>query len=344
MPYIHSHHLPQCDLRQWPAFFVWKKHVEGVLRQLTDNTPAIPVVPLPSHTDVPVPNAYMIAAAPAIPQEVQTLLLSETATVTDLSMSDDPLAFDSDESAIFGHIANTFASPIRESPERQAPIHVAAHLTPAALPTVCHVARNSTTTIHQLKAQVPHDTQRATEQAIKQHKEKVSRTHNAKVKKRRAELGMDLGASVIIRDVGETADVVHTPNIVEQPIKSTKRRRKSPVVPVMPTPSPVPKPRIPGLDEVCAHGSTLSDLRQLDHVRHHMKPGQYLYGKHCTKCQTPVATVLAKKLLVFYCTQDFRAFTLGPAAALSPCHCLVCPRCHANAPEEVGTGRRRRRT
>jgi hypothetical protein len=45
-------------------------------------------------------------------------------------------------------------------------------------------------------------------------------------------------------------------------------------------------------------------------VRHRMKPGQYLYGKHCTKCQTPVATVLAKKLLVFYCTQDFRAFTL----------------------------------
>jgi hypothetical protein len=77
------------------------ENVEGVLRKLTDDTPAIPVVTLPSHTDVPVPNAYMNAAAPATPQEVQTLLLSETVTVTDLSMGDDPLGFDSDESAIF---------------------------------------------------------------------------------------------------------------------------------------------------------------------------------------------------------------------------------------------------
>jgi hypothetical protein len=155
---------------------------------------------------------------------------------------------------------------------------------------------------------------------------------------------MDLGASVIIRDVGKTPDVVHTPDVLERPTKSTKYRRGTPVVPVMPTPSPVPQPRIPVLDEVCAHGSTLSDLLQLDHVRHHMKPGQYFYGKHCTKCQTPVATVLAKKLLGFYCTHDFRAFTLGPAAALSPCDCLVCPRCHASTHKEVGTGRRRRHT
>jgi hypothetical protein len=172
----------------------------------------------------------------------------------------------------------------------------------------------------------------------------VSRTYNKEVKKRRAEQGMDLGVSVIIRDVGDTPDVVHTPDVLERPTKSTKRRRRTPAVPVMPTPSPVPQPRILGLDEVCAHGSTWSDLLQLDHVRHHLKPGQYLDGKHCTKCRTPVATVLAKKLLVFYCTHDFRAFTLGPAAALSPCHCLVCPRCHASAPDEVGTGRRRRRS
>jgi hypothetical protein len=96
---------------------------------------------------------------------------------------------------------------------------------------------------------------------------------------------MDLGTSVITQDVGDTPEASSTPNVLERPTKSTNRLRKSPVVPVMPTPSPVPQPRIPGLDEVCAHGSTLSDLRQLDHVRHHMKPGQYLYGKHCTKCQ-----------------------------------------------------------
>jgi hypothetical protein len=88
--------------------------VEGVLRKLTDDTPAI--VPLPSHTDVPVPNAFLNAGDPAIPQEVQTLLLEETATVTDLSMHD-PLGFDSDESAFFGNIANTFTSPARDSPK-----------------------------------------------------------------------------------------------------------------------------------------------------------------------------------------------------------------------------------
>jgi hypothetical protein len=107
----------------------------------------------------------------------------------------------------------------------------------------------------------------------------------------------------------------------------------------MPTPSSVPQPRIPVQGGVCAHGSTWSDLLQLDHVRHHLKPRQYLYGKHCTKCQTPVSTVLAKKQLVFYCTHDFRAFTLDPAAALTPCDCLVCPTCYASAPKEVGTKR-----
>jgi hypothetical protein len=126
--------------------------------------------------------------------------------------------------------------------------------------------------------------------------------------------------------------------------RGTKRSRIIPVAPGMPTPRnmhpimpPVPKPRIPVPGEVCAHGSTWSDLLQLDHMRHHMKPGQYLYSKRCTKCQTPVATVLAKKLLVFYCTHDFRAFTLDSAAALSPCDRLMCPPCYASAPAGVGT-------
>jgi hypothetical protein len=138
---------------------------------------------------------------------------------------------------------------------------------------------------------------------------------------------MNLGASVITQDVGDTPDVVNTPDVLERPTKSTKRRRSTLVAPVMPTPLPVPQPRILVPGEVCAHGSTWSDLLQLDHVRHHLKPGQYLDGEHCIKCQTPVATVLAKKQLVFYCTHDFRAFTLDPAAALSSCDCLVCPRC-----------------
>jgi hypothetical protein len=130
---------------------------------------------------------------------------------------------------------------------------------------------------------------------------------------------MDLGASVITQDVGDTPDVVDAPDVLKRRTPtSTKCSRRTPVAPVMPTPSPVPQPRIPVQEEVCAHGSTWSDLLQLDHVRHHLKPGQYLYGKHCTKCQTPTATVLAKKQLVFYCTHDFRAFTLDPAAALSP--------------------------
>jgi hypothetical protein len=297
--------------------------VEGVWRKLTENTPGI--IPSSRQTDLPVPNEYMNAADPAIPQEVQTLLLEETVTVTDLSMGDDPIGSESDKSAVFGNFANTLTSPVRDSPKRPASVHVTTNLTPAEPPTV-------------FKAQVPHDTHRATGQAIKNNNETVSRTYNKEVRKRRAEPGIDLGASVIILEVGDTPDVVHTPNVLDRPAKSTKRSRCTPVVPVMPTPSPVPQPRIPGLDEVCAHGSTLSDFQQLDHVRHHMKPGQYLYGKHCTKSQTPVTTVLAKKLLVFYYTQDFRAFTLGPAAALLPCNCLVCPLCHASAPDEVGTG------
>jgi hypothetical protein len=89
--------------------------VEGVLRKLIGDTQD--ALPSPRHTGLPVPNAYMNAADPAIPQEVQMLLLEETATVTDLSMGDDPLGFESDESAVFGNISNTFTSPTRDSPE-----------------------------------------------------------------------------------------------------------------------------------------------------------------------------------------------------------------------------------
>jgi hypothetical protein len=106
MPYTHSHTTPQqCDLRQWPSFFVWKKHVEGVLRKLPYDTQEVP-------------NADMNAAYRAIPPEVQTLLLGETVTVADLSMHDDPLGFESVESAFFGNIANTFTSPTQNSPVR----------------------------------------------------------------------------------------------------------------------------------------------------------------------------------------------------------------------------------
>jgi hypothetical protein len=117
----------------------------------------------------------------------------------------------------------------------------------------------------------------------------------------------------------------------------------TPVALVMPIPLHT-QPRRPVPEEVCAHGSTWLDLLQLDHVRHHLKPGQYLDGKHCTKCETPIATVVAKQPLVFYCTHDFRAFTLDPADAMPPCHCLVFPPCYASATDGAGTGRRRRRT
>jgi hypothetical protein len=173
----------------------------------------------------------------------------------------------------------------------------------------------------------------------------VNRNHNAAVKQRHTENGLVIGASIIAQDVVITLDVRERPN------RGTKRSHITPVAQDMPTPRnlhpvmpSVPQPRIPVPGEVCAHGSTWWDLLQLDHVRHHLKPGQYLDGKHCTKCQTPVATVLAKQQLVLYCTHDFRAFTLDPAAALSPCDCLVCPPCYASAPDGVGTGRRRRHT
>jgi hypothetical protein len=316
--------------------------VEGVLRKLTGDT--LEALPSPRHTGLPVPNAYMNAAYPAIPKEVQTLLLGENVTVTDLSM-DYPLEFDSDVTPVFAVIADMFTSPAQGSPRLPAPASVTNYPTPAEPPTVANGAHNSTATINHLHAQVPHDTQRENERALKQHKQAVNRTHNAAVKKRRTEMGLDLGAAII------TQDVVSTQDNLECPTWGTKRSRITPVVPVMPTPRnihpvtpPVPQPRIPVLGEVCAHGSTWSDFLQLDHLRHHLKPGQYLDGKHCTKCQTPVATVVAKKQLVFYCIHDFRAFTLDSADALSPCDCLVCPPCYASAPEGVGTGRRRRRT
>jgi hypothetical protein len=153
--------------------------VEGVLWKLTDDTTTI--MPSPSDTGVPMPTAFLNAADPAIPQEVQTLLLEETATVTDLSMHD-PLGFDSDESAFFGNFANTFTSPARESTERPAPATLATILTPTETPTVCPVGHNSTATINQLKAQVPHDTQWATEQAIKKHNATLKRNYNNQVK------------------------------------------------------------------------------------------------------------------------------------------------------------------
>jgi sirohydrochlorin ferrochelatase len=82
--------------------------VGGVLRKLTGDPPE--PLPSPRHTGLPVPTAYMNAAYPAIPQEVQTLLLEENVTVTDLSMTD-PLGFDSDETHVFADMADTFASP-----------------------------------------------------------------------------------------------------------------------------------------------------------------------------------------------------------------------------------------
>jgi hypothetical protein len=95
--------------------------VEGVLRKLTGDTPE--ALPSPRHTGLPVPNADISAAYPSIPQEVQTLLLEEGATVTDLSMND-LLGFDSDVSAVFADIADTFASPARGIPRLPAPANV----------------------------------------------------------------------------------------------------------------------------------------------------------------------------------------------------------------------------
>jgi hypothetical protein len=105
---------------------------------------------------------------------------------------------------------------------------VATNLTPAEPPIVCHVARNSITTINQLNAQVPHDTQGATEQAIKKHNETLKRNYNKQVKKRCTDQGMDLGALVVTQDVGGT------PDVFERPTPSTERRRRTQVVPVLP--------------------------------------------------------------------------------------------------------------
>jgi hypothetical protein len=124
----------------------------------------------------------MNAAYPAIPQEVQTLLLEENVTVTDLSMDDDPLGFDSDVTHVFGDIADTFTSPAGGRPRLPTPANVTTDPTLTEPPTVAQVARNSTTIINHLQAQVPHDTQRATERALKQHNQTVSRTHNKEVK------------------------------------------------------------------------------------------------------------------------------------------------------------------
>jgi hypothetical protein len=221
--------------------------VEGVLRKLTGDTPE--ALPSPRHTSLPVPNAYIAAEYPAISREVQALLLEEGATVTDLSM-DDPLVFDSDVSAVFD---DTFSSPTRGSPRLPAPANVTTYPTPVEPPTVTQAACNATATINHLKAQVPrHDTQRETETALKQHNQAVNRNHNAAVKKRRRENGLDLGASVI------TQDVVITPDVLERPTRGTKRSRITPVAPGMPTPRnihpvtpPAPQPRIPVTGEVC---------------------------------------------------------------------------------------------
>jgi hypothetical protein len=210
--------------------------VEGVLRKLTGDTPE--ALPSPRNMGLCAPNAYIAAEYPAIPLEVQALLLEEGVTVTDLSM-DDPLAFDSDVSAVFtvdptmDHDVNqsqtltpddTFPSPARGILRLPAPVNVTTYPTPAEPPTVAQAARNATATIKHLKAHVPHDTQRSTERALKQHNQAVNRTHNEAVKKRRTENGLDLGASVI------TQDVVITPDVLERPTRGTKRRRTTPVL------------------------------------------------------------------------------------------------------------------
>jgi hypothetical protein len=99
---------------------------------------------------------------------VQTILLEEGVTVTDLSMTD-PLGFDSDETAGFGDFADTFTSPAGDHPMLPTPAHVTPDPTATEPPTVAHVAHNFTNIIIHLQAQVPHDTQRATERALKKH-------------------------------------------------------------------------------------------------------------------------------------------------------------------------------
>jgi hypothetical protein len=46
--------VTQCDLRQWPTFFVWKKNVEVVLRKLTGDTPE--ALPSARQTVTPSPD------------------------------------------------------------------------------------------------------------------------------------------------------------------------------------------------------------------------------------------------------------------------------------------------
>jgi hypothetical protein len=71
--------------------------VEVVLRKLTgDHTPEA----LPSARQTVIPSPDLAAEYPVIPREVQALLLKEGAAVTDLDM-EDPLAFDSDVSAVY---------------------------------------------------------------------------------------------------------------------------------------------------------------------------------------------------------------------------------------------------
>jgi hypothetical protein len=349
----------QCDLRLWPAFFIWKKNVEVVLRKLTEDTPE--TVPAPRQTGVP--PTSIAAGFPDIPAEVQALLMLEGATVTDLDMDDDPLGFDSDEAGNYAPLPSNHAvhhrpaltpDPTVLSPSPTIPVlpvlangtpdttsteppPVTADPTPPEPPPVTPAARNATATITHLQAQVPHDAKRAAKTALKKHNQAVDRTYNAAVKKRRTELCLDLGASIV------------TPDVRKPPTRGTKRKCTTRVMPAPPTmhplTPPVPPPRIPVPGEVCAHGSTWLDLLQLDHVRYHSHPGQYLHGKHCIQCQTPIANVVAKKPLVYYCTHDFRAYNLDSAdASLTPCHVVVCPTCYVSAMDDCGTSRRRRRS
>jgi hypothetical protein len=55
--------VTQCDLRQWPAFFIWKKNVEVVLRKLTGNTPEA----LPSARQKVIPSPNLAAEYPSSP-------------------------------------------------------------------------------------------------------------------------------------------------------------------------------------------------------------------------------------------------------------------------------------
>jgi hypothetical protein len=322
--------------------------VEVVLRKLTEDTPE--TVPAPRQTGGP--QTSIAAGFPDIPAEVQALLMLDAgATVTDLDMDDDPLGFDSDEAGNYASIPSDHAvnhrtaltpDPPVPSPAPTIPVlpvlaNVTTDPTPTEPPPVTPTTRNATATITHLQAQVPHDAKRAAEAALKKHNQAVDRTYNAAVKKRRTDLCLDLGASII------------TPEVRKPPTRGTKRKRTTRVMPapstMHPLTPPVPPPRIPVPGEVCAHGSTWLDLLQLDHVRYHSHPGQYLHGKHCTKCQTPIATVVAKKPLVYYCTHDFRAYNLDAAdASLTPCHVVVCPTCYVSAMDDCGTSRRRRRS